>query len=120
MTDDNRVRLMPVEEVPERGYTAVSVGEHSLLVARLDDGYFAVEDVCPHAGSDLEGGRLKLGRISCPLHGAKFDFRTGASMDGELTRRGLRTFEIHVIDGHVWVNPEPREGASVLFHALSG
>lgn len=119
MTAEHFHPLLAVEDVPDTGYAIASIPGYTILLARLDDEYFAVENLCTHASSKLEGGRLKLGRISCPLHGAKFDFRTGASMGGSLTQKGLRTFATRVIDGWVSVDPHPLEGATVPFHALS-
>ena len=119
MSHDSFVPLLKSEDIPAQGYALAQVEGHSLLVACLDGEYFAVENLCTHANSELDGGRLKLGRISCPLHGQKFDFRTGASIGGTLTRKGLRTFATKVIDGWVAVDPQPREGANVPFQELA-
>lgn len=118
MSHDTFVPLLPVDDVPTTGYVVAEVEGHSLLLACLDGEYFAVENLCTHASNELDGGRLKLGRISCPLHGQKFDFRTGASMGGTLTRKGLRTFTTRIIDGWVAVDPRPQEGATLPFQAL--
>jgi len=119
MSHGSFVPLIPVDDVPAQGYAVAEIEGYSLLLACLDGEYFAVENLCTHASSELEGGRLKLGRISCPLHGQKFDFRTGASMGGALTRNGLRTFATQLIDGWVAVDPHPRAGATVPFQELS-
>ena len=74
-----------------------------MLVANLGGDFFAVENRCSHIGSPMAGGRLKRGRITCPLHGAVFDLRTGASLAATLAPRGLRTFETRVEDGEVLV-----------------
>jgi anthranilate 1,2-dioxygenase ferredoxin subunit len=104
------VSVLRLADLPATGYVEAVVAGHKVLVARLPDGVFAVENRCSHAASELSGGRLKIGRISCPLHGAQFDFRTGASMGGTLAMRGLRTFEVRVTGDDVALADTPRDG----------
>lgn len=106
---DGFERAVELGDLPDRGFVEVSVGEFSVLVAKLDDGVYAVENQCSHANSALDGGRFRLGRISCPLHGLIFDFRTGQVMGGSLTMVGLRTFDARVVDGSVFVSLVPNE-----------
>jgi len=96
-----------IEDLPDTGYRVATVGDHSVLLARLDDGIFATENLCSHANSELAGGRFRAGRISCPLHGVIFDFRSGQVMGGTLTSVGLRTFETRVENDTVWVSTTP-------------
>ncbi len=52
-------------------------GKHICLI-RLSDGYFALDDKCPHAA-----GRLGMGQcdeedfVICPIHRYKYNARTG-------------------------------------------
>ena len=48
-----------------------------IAVVSQDGRISAFLDVCPHAGSPLSGGRVRRGRIFCPLHGAPFDLENG-------------------------------------------
>ena len=82
-----------------------------MLVAKLADGVFATENLCSHAKSELVGGRFRLGRISCPVHGLIFDFRTGSVLGGTLTTVGLRTFATRIEAGMVYVSSIPNEPA---------
>ncbi|MBM4205211.1 MAG: Rieske 2Fe-2S domain-containing protein [Gammaproteobacteria bacterium] len=97
------------EELPDAGYLTTQVGEYSVLVAKFADGVFAIENLCSHARSQLVGGRFRLGRISCPLHGVIFDFRTGSVLGGTLTTVALRTFATSVVDGVVCINSVPND-----------
>ena len=103
------VSVLQLADLPAIGYVEAVIAGHKVLLAHLPDGVFAVENRCSHAASELSGGRLKMGKISCPLHGAQFDFRTGASMGGTLALRGLRTFEVRVTGGDVALATRPRE-----------
>lgn len=54
-----------------------------ICVTKLEDGIFGIHNSCPHAGAQLHHGHCnKKGIVGCPLHGYKFDVRTGRSADG--------------------------------------
>jgi 3-phenylpropionate/trans-cinnamate dioxygenase ferredoxin component len=54
------------------------VGAHGVVVCRLSGQLHAVEDNCSHRDAKLSEGRLRGALLTCPLHGAQFDVRTGA------------------------------------------
>ena len=54
------------------------LGEHGLVVCRVAGVLHAVADNCSHRDAKLSEGRLRNGLLTCPLHGAQFDVRTGA------------------------------------------
>lgn len=61
----------------------LTVDEKVICVTRLEDGFFGIHNSCPHAGAQLHHGHCnKRGVLSCPLHGYKFDIKTGRSADG--------------------------------------
>lgn len=62
---DGRMRVFP------------DLGEHGVVVCRLAGQLHAVEDNCSHRDAKLSEGRLRGGLLTCPLHGAQFDVRTG-------------------------------------------
>lgn len=53
-----------------------------LVICRLGADLFALDGVCTHAETELDSGRLRRERLSCPLHGAAFDVRSGAVLRG--------------------------------------
>jgi nitrite reductase/ring-hydroxylating ferredoxin subunit len=54
-----------------------------ICVVKTEDGIFAISNKCPHAGAQLHFGHCnKKGIVGCPLHGYKFDIKTGRSADG--------------------------------------
>jgi 3-phenylpropionate/trans-cinnamate dioxygenase ferredoxin subunit len=58
---------------------SVEVDGAVIAVFRLDDGFFAIEDLCTHDGGRLTGGTVQGDEIVCPRHGARFCLRTGAA-----------------------------------------
>lgn len=72
------VRVAPVADLPPRSRRIVDVDGVQVAVFHLEDGFYAIEDVCTHDGGELAGGELDGCEIVCPRHGARFDVKTGA------------------------------------------
>lgn len=111
----------------------IKLDGHRLLLANIDGDYYAVDGTCTHAPelsaiSGLADGTLDPATycITCPWHGAQFDLRNGLVMrepysqdfkrehfvkgrvlsvvDFRRTASELRTYDVKVDDGYVWVN----------------
>ncbi len=98
-----RLRLAALDALPESGSAAFEVDGRSVLLCRSSAGLFAVENMCSHAMSPLAGGKVRGPHIFCPLHGVRFDLRTGAP-SGELTKTPIATYPVSVEDGDVLVD----------------
>ncbi|OFV80937.1 MAG: (2Fe-2S)-binding protein [Acidobacteria bacterium RBG_16_64_8] len=57
--------------------TRVTVEGRDLLLARVGDRYYSVDDHCPHMGGRLSHGTLDGTTVTCPRHGSQFDITTG-------------------------------------------
>lgn len=80
----------------------VRVGKLSIALVWLDDGIFALNDVCTHEYALLSEGFCEDGKLECPLHQAYFDIRTGAAM-GEPATIPVATYPVKVEGGAVFV-----------------
>lgn len=92
-----RHRIAALAEVPEGGNKAFDVAGKSVLLCRSSSGVFAAENMCSHAFAFLEGGKIKGPHIFCPLHGVRFDLRTGTP-SGNLTKKSIAVYPV-TIDG---------------------
>ena len=99
-----RVILGVLDDVPDNGNRAFDVAGKPILVARTPMGLFAVGAICSHQQQLLEGAKQKACFIFCPLHGIRFDLRTGTPA-GSLTDKSIPTYEVGVDDGQLWVDP---------------
>ena len=77
-----------------------SNGRSVLIIRSPEDDLFAVEDNCPHANTNISGGRLRGGFYACPHHGARFELSTGKSMTN-LSNKPLVCFDIKEEDGEI-------------------
>jgi 3-phenylpropionate/trans-cinnamate dioxygenase ferredoxin subunit len=71
------ITVAAVGEIPAGGMKAVSAGGESVIVVEQDGEYFALQDRCSHEEFPLSEGELEDGEITCILHGARFDVRSG-------------------------------------------
>jgi 3-phenylpropionate/trans-cinnamate dioxygenase ferredoxin subunit len=72
------VTVARVGEIAKGTCKIVRIDDQPVAVFHLDDGYYAIDDVCTHDGGPLAEGPLDGDVIECPRHGARFDVKTGA------------------------------------------
>ena len=84
-----------------------TVDGRALVVCRLREGVFALDDICTHAHARMSEGRLRGTRLVCPMHGAAFDARDGRVLAGPATRR-LPAHPSRVVDGRIEVALDPQ------------
>lgn len=82
----------------------LEIGDHAIIVTRIENDIYAFSATCPHASADLNDGTLHRGRITCPLHGWKFDIRTGRTLWPEDEACRLRRFAVKVVDSAIYVS----------------
>jgi len=99
-------RIAQVDEVPAGGRKSVVIDETPALLLRVDDRFYAIEDVCTHDGQPLTNGPLNGVEITCPRHGARFDVTDGRALCMPATEP-VATFEVEVRDGAVYARPRP-------------
>jgi nitrite reductase/ring-hydroxylating ferredoxin subunit len=81
-------------------------GVEEILVVRIGDEVFALDDRCTHAAANLHNGDLYFEsyEIECPLHGGRFDLRTG-EVTGPPPEQALTTYAVLVEGGTISVGP---------------
>jgi nitrite reductase/ring-hydroxylating ferredoxin subunit len=89
-----------------------------LCVARVGDGFCGVPDICPHGGVRLSDGTLEGSAVRCPVHGLRFDMRTGKAADHDFNLARLPAYSIW-LDGDR-VQAEPRSRLRRLALRLTG
>ncbi|MBM3939922.1 MAG: non-heme iron oxygenase ferredoxin subunit [SAR202 cluster bacterium] len=82
----------------------VRVGFEQIVIARVDGEFYAFEEFCAHAGGSLSGGTLQGHEIVCPLHGARYDIRSGKQRIGPASSDQL-TYQVRVEGDDVLVGP---------------
>ena len=97
------VKAAQVAEIPVGGSKLVELERTRVALFHLEDGIFAIEDVCTHDGGPLvEGEVVNACQVQCPRHGARFDIRTGAALRFPAFVP-TRTFEVQVRGDEIWI-----------------
>jgi 3-phenylpropionate/trans-cinnamate dioxygenase ferredoxin subunit len=84
---------------------AFPAGDRRVLVARVGERWYAVDDVCSHANASLALGDVDPDKktVTCILHGAKFSLETGAVVE-DPAGGPLDTFDITIKNDDVFVD----------------
>lgn len=89
------VEVAKRDEIAPGQAKAITVDDLMLALVNLDGEFFVVDNICTHAFAVLTEGPLVDGQLQCPLHGARFDVRTGA-VTAPPAWEPLRTYEVRV------------------------
>ena len=98
----NHVLVGTIEEFPVGEQKVIEIEGEYVLVVHSISGFWAIEDRCSHDDNELFGGEVEGKTIKCSRHGAKFDLETGAALSMPAVR-GVRSYQVLVEDGQVWV-----------------
>jgi nitrite reductase/ring-hydroxylating ferredoxin subunit len=73
----------------------VKAGDLDVALYNIDGRIYATLDICTHAQALLSEGWLEDGIIECPLHGGRFDVKTGKGLGAPITC-DLRTLPVRI------------------------
>ena len=71
------VKVAVKSEIPIGKMKMVKLGDKEVLIANVNGTYYAINNRCTHAGTDLSQGTLEDNIVECPKHHSKFDVTTG-------------------------------------------
>mgnify|MGYP001325408035 CR=1 FL=1 len=100
----NFVRVAKVGDLSNNEMIAVNAEGHDILLARVEDNYYAVSNDCTHIAMPLNQGKLMGCEVQCPLHESRFDLRTGAALC-EPAEDPLEVFAVNIIGNDILVGP---------------
>jgi len=92
---DRFVKVGKVEDLAPGKMMQVIVGDQRILLANVDGRYYAIDDTCTHEDASLSAGSLRGALVKCPLHGSRFDVRTGRAME-EPAEEDLKTYAVRL------------------------
>jgi 3-phenylpropionate/trans-cinnamate dioxygenase ferredoxin component len=99
------VRVAELSDIAPGRLLRVEVFGRLLCLANVAGAIFAVDDDCTHISGPLDQGELEGHILTCPLHLAQFDVRTGKVLRGP-AREDLAAYKVR-IEGRVILVEEP-------------
>ena len=97
-----------VHDVPAGEGKVVVVGRKILALFRVEDRFYAVDDVCPHMGASLGSGYLEGDTVTCPWHAWRFRVTDGAWADNPRGKLNIGCYPVRVEGDEVQIEmPDP-------------
>jgi nitrite reductase/ring-hydroxylating ferredoxin subunit len=96
------VRVARAGDIPVGTGMYYDVDGVPIAIFHVDDHFYATADVCTHEEASLSEGELEGEIVECPLHGARFNVRTGEVKSLPAVVR-LKTYPIRVVDDELEV-----------------
>ena len=75
-------KVAETSEIPLGQMKSLKIAEEEVLIANVHGVYYAIGNICTHAGGDLSKGTLEGTTVTCPKHKTKFDLTTGKVISG--------------------------------------
>lgn len=90
-------------DIPEGKLTHITAGGKEVLIANVGGTYYAMNNVCNHAGAELHEGELNNKELTCPWHGAKWDVTTGDLLWFPTKLKPEESFKVSIESGTVFL-----------------
>lgn len=100
-----------IKALRNEGARVVKGGKHGIAVLFQEDEVYAVDNRCPHMGFPLHKGSLCDGILTCHWHHARFDVKSGGTLDPWAD--DATTYPVEVKEGEVWIHPEPYQKKTI-------
>ena len=71
------VKVARTDEINPGQARLIDVKGKQIALFNINGEFFAIDDMCTHEEASLAEGEISGHEVTCPLHGAKFDVRTG-------------------------------------------
>ena len=85
-----------VSEFESADRKLIDLGEDKLIgLFKVDGEYYAIDAYCSHQKTSIVHGGIEGNEIICPLHGARFDLRTGKHLTMPAVRP-VKSFPVRV------------------------
>lgn len=94
-------KICDVNVLKEKQGKRFLINNVEVALFKVEDNIYALSNICPHQQSaTIFEGFIEDGCVVCPVHGWKFDLKTGNIASKS---RGLDSFSVKIINGTVFV-----------------
>ena len=108
MSGEVATEVVDVSDLEAGGLRALELHGREVLLCRVADEIYAIENRCPHAAVPLTRGQLFGHELVCPFHGGRLDVRDGSPVEPPI-RRAAGTFAVRRVAQGIEIEI-PREG----------
>jgi naphthalene 1,2-dioxygenase ferredoxin component len=98
----NWVTVAKLDEVKPGDVIGVKLGEREIALYNIGGAIYATDNLCTHAFAMLSQGWLDGEIIECPLHGGRFEVKTGKGL-GPPVSDDLKTYKVQMKGGEIQI-----------------
>ncbi len=98
------VRVASINDVPEGEGKVVKSNGKEIALFKLEGNFYAIDNTCKHMGGPLGEGWLEDSIVTCPLHGWRYDIKTGICQMFQGSDIKVDTFPVKVEGNDVLVD----------------
>jgi len=89
------------DDVPVGQSRCFKFGGLEIGLFRHANGFFAIDNICPHRGAPLHEGLVADGQVTCPWHQWQFQLRDGVCRN--IPNIQISTYPVEVRDDAIWI-----------------
>lgn len=101
-SDKEFIKVASVEDVKPGKMLCATVNNQRILLANDNGDIYAADDMCTHEDASLCTGSLKGHLVKCPLHGSRFDLKSGNPLE-DPADEPLRVYPVKVVGNEIFV-----------------
>lgn len=101
--EENWITVAQRDALEVSSVTGVKAGDLDIALYNIDGEVFATHNICTHAQALLSDGWLEGDIIECPLHGGRFEVKTGKGLGAPIIC-DLKTLPVRIQGDVVQVN----------------
>ena len=95
-------KICQIDDLKPNSMKRFRVGEKNVLLVRIKDDFFALEDNCSHEDFPLSDGFLDGDKVVCSMHAASFAIRTGEALTMPAFE-DIETYSVRIDQNDVYV-----------------
>jgi 3-phenylpropionate/trans-cinnamate dioxygenase ferredoxin subunit len=99
------VKVARTDEIKPGQARLVDARGRQIALFNINGEFFAIDNMCTHEQASLADGEISGHEVTCPLHGAKFDVRTGSVL-GPPAYDDVAYYSVRVIGTDIEVDVE--------------
>ena len=102
------IPVAKLTDVPPGKMKCVKLDGRKILLANVEGEIHAADETCTHEDASLCLGSLKGPLVRCPLHGSRFDLRTGAALE-DPAEQPLAIYPVRIEGDTILIGTQPKE-----------
>jgi nitrite reductase/ring-hydroxylating ferredoxin subunit len=106
MLDQDFVKVSQVADIEPGTKKKVDLGNgEEVCIANVSGKLYAISNECTHQQGSLADGSLNGFEIKCPMHGSRFDLRTGEVIHGP-ARDPVPIYELKIDGNDIFIKKQ--------------